>query len=45
MSPKSQEPGKLVTTTVRDYDLAEVSKLVSRYLIVSLTGQTFNSFR
>ncbi|KAF9021644.1 inorganic phosphate transporter [Hymenopellis radicata] len=27
-SPMSQEPGQLVTTTVRDYDLAETSKLV-----------------
>lgn len=26
---KSHDQGKLVTTTVRDYDLAEVSKLVS----------------
>ncbi|KAI0258103.1 inorganic phosphate transporter [Gloeopeniophorella convolvens] len=27
-SPMTQEPGKLVTTTVRDYDLAETSKLI-----------------
>ncbi|KAF8259808.1 inorganic phosphate transporter [Lactarius quietus] len=27
-SPMSQEPGKLVTTTVRDYDLSETSKLI-----------------
>ncbi|KAL0945258.1 hypothetical protein HGRIS_000768 [Hohenbuehelia grisea] len=27
-SPMSQEPGALVTTTVRDYDLAETSKLL-----------------
>ncbi|KAN0133394.1 inorganic phosphate transporter [Lactarius tabidus] len=26
--PMSQEPGKLVTTTVRDYDLSETSKLI-----------------
>jgi hypothetical protein len=26
---QTQEPGQLVTTTVRDYDLSEVSKLVS----------------
>jgi len=28
--PLAQEPGKLVTTTVRDYDLAETSKLIKR---------------
>ncbi|KAH9972391.1 inorganic phosphate transporter [Russula compacta] len=27
-NPMAQDPGKLVTTTVRDYDLAETSKLV-----------------
>ncbi|ETW82529.1 inorganic phosphate transporter [Heterobasidion irregulare TC 32-1] len=27
-SPSSQDPGQLVTTTVRDYDLTETSKLV-----------------
>ncbi|KAJ7230697.1 inorganic phosphate transporter [Mycena pura] len=27
-SPMSQEPGQLVTTTVRDYDLTETSKLL-----------------
>jgi len=27
-NPMAQEPGKLVTTTVRDYDLAETSKLI-----------------
>ncbi|TFY66130.1 hypothetical protein EVG20_g4954 [Dentipellis fragilis] len=27
-NPMSQEPGQLVTTTVRDYDLSETSKLV-----------------
>ncbi|GLB40123.1 putative inorganic phosphate transporter [Lyophyllum shimeji] len=27
-SPMSQEPGQLVTTTVRDYDLSETSKLL-----------------
>lgn len=29
ISIQSQEPGKLVTTTIRDYDLSETSKLVS----------------
>lgn len=29
---QTQEPGALVTTTVKDYDLAETSKLVS-YLL------------
>ncbi|KAE9411331.1 hypothetical protein BT96DRAFT_930454 [Gymnopus androsaceus JB14] len=33
----SQEEGKLVTTTVRDYDLAEVSKLV--------TSRTLHGYR
>ncbi|KAJ8503504.1 hypothetical protein ONZ45_g10806 [Pleurotus djamor] len=27
-NPMSQEPGQLVTTTVKDYDLAETSKLI-----------------
>jgi len=32
-NPMTQEPGKLVTTTVRDYDLSETSKLLrSAYL-------------
>lgn len=35
-SAMSQEPGKLVTTTVRDYDLAETSKLVCLPLLAQL---------
>ncbi|KAJ6469756.1 inorganic phosphate transporter [Mycena polygramma] len=36
-SPMSQEPGQLVTTTVRDYDLSEVSKLLrSVYMGVAM---------
>lgn len=33
MGHQTQEPGNLVTTTVRDYDLAEVSKLVRFFLL------------
>jgi hypothetical protein len=36
-SPMSTEPGKLVTTTVRDYDLSETSKLLrSVYLGIAM---------
>ncbi|KAF8623291.1 hypothetical protein AX17_007463 [Amanita inopinata Kibby_2008] len=38
-SPMSQEPGQLVTTTVRDYDLAEVSKLLrGSYIGLAIMG-------
>ncbi|EDR07119.1 PHO88-related membrane protein [Laccaria bicolor S238N-H82] len=37
--PMSQEPGNLVTTTVRDYDLSETSKLLrSVYLGIAMMG-------
>lgn len=36
---QTQEPGNLVTTTVRDYDLAEVSKLVRFF---SLSGYCYS---
>ncbi|KAJ7695033.1 inorganic phosphate transporter [Mycena rosella] len=38
-SKQSQEPGKLVTTTVRDYDLSETSKLLrSVYMGIAMMG-------
>ncbi|KAF8956181.1 PHO88-related membrane protein [Flammula alnicola] len=38
-SPMSQEPGQLITTTVRDYDLSETSKLLrSVYMGIAMMG-------
>jgi len=39
-NPMTQEPGKLVTTTVRDYDLSETSKLI-RSTLLSLLMMIF----
>ncbi|KAH9955903.1 inorganic phosphate transporter [Russula dissimulans] len=39
-NPMAQEPGKLVTTTVRDYDLAETSKLI-KGVFTSVAMMTF----
>ena len=37
--PQSQDPAKLVTTTVRDYDLAETSKAIRSVLLgIAMTG-------
>jgi len=38
-SPMTKEPGELVTTTVRDYDLAETTKLVrGAYMGIAMMG-------
>ena len=42
---QSQEPGKLVTITVRDYDHAEVSKLVRKPRIFLFLVLTFKQLR
>lgn len=39
---QTQEPGQLVTTTVRDYDLSETSKLVRRLLCRSWRPRSCN---
>ncbi|EKM77875.1 hypothetical protein AGABI1DRAFT_86121 [Agaricus bisporus var. burnettii JB137-S8] len=45
-APMSQEPGKLVTTTVRDYDLAEVSKLLrSAYMGIAMMAVMHGYFK
>ncbi|KXN82119.1 Inorganic phosphate transport protein PHO88 [Leucoagaricus sp. SymC.cos] len=45
-NPMSGEQGKLVTTTVRDYDLAEVSKLLrSAYFGIAMMGVMHGYFK
>jgi len=38
-APMSKEPGQLITTTIRDYDLSETSKLLrSAYMGIAMMG-------